>query len=49
LRGGADLAAEKGITLCYEFHGGTLTDTLESTCDLLLFLNELLSGPARRQ
>ncbi len=31
----ADLAAEKGITICYEFHGGTLTDTLESTCDLL--------------
>ena len=31
----ANLAAEKGITLCYEFHGGTLTDTLESTCDLL--------------
>jgi sugar phosphate isomerase/epimerase len=31
----ADLSAEKGITICYEFHGGTLTDTLESTCDLL--------------
>jgi sugar phosphate isomerase/epimerase len=31
----ADLAAEKGITICYEFHGGTLTDTLESTCELL--------------
>jgi len=31
----ADLASEKGITICYEFHGGTLTDTLESTCDLL--------------
>jgi sugar phosphate isomerase/epimerase len=31
----ADLAAEKGITLCYEFHSGTLTDTIESTCDLL--------------
>ena len=31
----ADLAAEKGITICYEFHGGTLTDTLESTCNLL--------------
>ena len=31
----ADLAAQEGITLCYEFHGGTLTDTLESACDLL--------------
>jgi len=31
----AGLAAEKGITICYEFHGGTLTDTLESTCELL--------------
>lgn len=31
----ADMAAEKNITICYEFHGGTLTDTLGSTCDLL--------------
>lgn len=31
----ADLAAAKDIKVCYEYHGGTLTDTLESTCDLL--------------
>ena len=31
----ADLAAEKRIQICYEFHGGTLTDTVESACDLL--------------
>jgi sugar phosphate isomerase/epimerase len=31
----ADLAAEKGIRICYEFHGDTLTDTVESTCNLL--------------
>ena len=31
----ADMAAEKGITLCYEFHDDTLTDTLESASDLL--------------
>lgn len=31
----ADLAGEKGIRLCYEFHGGTITDTIESTCELL--------------
>lgn len=31
----ADLAAEKGISICYEFHGGTLTDTTESAIALL--------------
>jgi sugar phosphate isomerase/epimerase len=31
----ADLAAAEGIRICYEFHGGTLTDTVESACDLL--------------
>lgn len=31
----ADLAAAKSIQICYEFHGGTLTDTTESTCELL--------------
>ena len=37
----ADLAAEKGITICYEFHGGTITDTLESTCDLLAATDQI--------
>jgi len=31
----ADLAAERGISICYEFHGGTLTDTTESALALL--------------
>lgn len=31
----ADLAAAKDIKVCYEYHVHTLTDTLESTCDLL--------------
>lgn len=31
----ADLAGAKGISLCYEFHGGTLTDTTESAVELL--------------
>lgn len=31
----ADLAGAKGISLCYEFHGGTLTDTTESAVALL--------------
>ncbi|MEI8311248.1 MAG: sugar phosphate isomerase/epimerase [Verrucomicrobiota bacterium] len=31
----ADLAAEKGISICYEFHDGTLTDTTESAMALL--------------
>ncbi|MDX2081792.1 MAG: sugar phosphate isomerase/epimerase family protein [Terrimicrobiaceae bacterium] len=31
----ADLAARAGIPICYEFHGGTLTDTLDSTLSLL--------------
>lgn len=31
----ADLAAEKGICICYEFHGGTLTDTTGSAVELL--------------
>ena len=31
----ADLAGAKGISICYEFHGGTLTDTTESAVALL--------------
>lgn len=31
----ADLAAEKNVCICYEFHGGTLTDSLESAVNLL--------------
>jgi 3-dehydroshikimate dehydratase len=31
----ADLAAARDIRICYEFHGGTLTDTVESACELL--------------
>lgn len=31
----ADLAGSKGISLCYEFHDGTLTDTTESAVELL--------------
>ncbi|MEI6033383.1 MAG: sugar phosphate isomerase/epimerase [Verrucomicrobiae bacterium] len=31
----ADLAASKNVRICYEFHDGTLTDTVESACDLL--------------
>ena len=31
----ADLAGSKGISLCYEFHDGTLTDTTESALALL--------------
>ncbi len=31
----ADLAAEHGVAICYEYHGGTLTDNLESACELL--------------
>ncbi len=31
----ADMAAEQGISIAYEFHGNTLTDTLESVLDLL--------------
>ncbi|MFN6016426.1 MAG: sugar phosphate isomerase/epimerase family protein [Verrucomicrobiota bacterium] len=31
----ADLAATKGILICYEYHIHTLTDTLESACKLL--------------
>ncbi|MFZ4776106.1 MAG: sugar phosphate isomerase/epimerase family protein [Terrimicrobiaceae bacterium] len=31
----ADLAGSKGITLCYEFHDNTLTDTTESALSLL--------------
>ncbi|MFA7344298.1 MAG: sugar phosphate isomerase/epimerase [Terrimicrobiaceae bacterium] len=31
----ADLAGEKGISICYEFHAGTLTDTTESALALL--------------
>lgn len=31
----ADLAAAKGIRICYEYHIHTLTDTLESACELL--------------
>jgi 3-dehydroshikimate dehydratase len=32
----ANLAAEHGIAIAYEFHGGTLTDTLESALALLV-------------
>ena len=31
----ADLAAQAEIAIAFEFHGGTLTDTTESTCRLL--------------
>jgi sugar phosphate isomerase/epimerase len=31
----ADLAAAKDIRICYEYHIHTLTDTLESACELL--------------
>jgi sugar phosphate isomerase/epimerase len=31
----ADLAGGNGISICYEFHGGTLTDTTESALALL--------------
>ena len=31
----AELAADRGMRIAYEFHGGTLTDTLASTLDLL--------------
>ncbi len=35
----ADLAAEKGITISFEFHGKTLTDTNESTLQLIEEVN----------
>ncbi len=31
----ADLAAAVGIPICYEFHDNTLTDRIDSACDLL--------------
>jgi 3-dehydroshikimate dehydratase len=31
----ADLADKEGVGIAYEWHGGTLTDTLESACELL--------------
>ena len=41
-----DLAAAKGLTITLEYHGGTLTDTLETTISLLQAVNRpnLLSG-----
>jgi 3-dehydroshikimate dehydratase len=35
LRSAADLAAAHGVTIGLEFHGGTLTDDIQSTLDLL--------------
>lgn len=31
----ADLSGAEGISIAYEFHGGTLTDTVDSACALL--------------
>ncbi len=46
----ADLAGAKGISICYEFHGGTLTDTTESAVALLAatehpFIRSLWQAP----
>lgn len=35
----ADMAAGQGITIAYEFHSNTLTDTLDSALDLLRAVN----------
>lgn len=43
----ADLAAESGLGICLEFHPRTLTDTLQSTVDLLDAVNAGRSAPVR--
>lgn len=30
-----DMAAERGLLICYEYHGGTLTDTAQSAAELM--------------